>query len=93
MKMKSNHKLKQMKQMKSQMIQNGKMRNPYSHLRIKQLKEPILRKLVKAIETKSSRELTDVEISILKPFYKDLNIKWASRTKSTGAVKKQLQKL
>ena len=54
---------------------------------------PILRKLVKAIETKSSRELTDVEISILKPFYKDLNIKWASRTKTTGAVKKQIQKL
>ena len=48
---------------------------------------------MKAIETKSSTELTDVEISILKSFYKDLNIKWASRTKSTGAEKKQLQKL
>ena len=61
----------------------------YVHLTI--TKNPALRKLLKAIEIKESRNLTDVEIEILKSFYRSRNKRWASRTKSTGAVKKQLQ--
>ena len=53
--------------------------------------QPILRKLIKMIETKPSRPLTEVEKNILKPFYTTNNVKWASATKSTSAVKKQLQ--
>ena len=53
--------------------------------------QPILRKLIKMIETKPSRPLTEVEKNILKPFYKTHNVKWAPATKSTSTVKKQLQ--
>jgi hypothetical protein len=52
-----------------------------------------LRKLLKTIETKDSRDLTADEITILKTFYKERNLKWASATKKTGSIKKQLQKL
>ena len=50
-----------------------------------------MRKLIKMIETKPSRPLTEVEKNILKPFYTTHNVKWASATKSTSAVKNQLQ--
>jgi ribosomal silencing factor RsfS len=53
--------------------------------------EKILRALLKKIETKPSRKLTEEEKNILKPFYKRNNVRWAANTQSTGGVKKQLQ--
>jgi hypothetical protein len=70
---------------------NEKPIKTYAYLTIKG--NSPLRKLLKAIEIKPTRNLTDVEIEILKSFYRSRNKRWASRTKSTGAVKKQLQKL
>ena len=51
------------------------------------------KKLLKEIETKNSRDLTADEITISNFFYNERNIKWASATKKTGVIKKQLQKL
>ena len=52
----------------------------------------ILRALLKKIETKPSRKLTDDEKKILKGFYKKNNVTWAANTQSTGGVKNQLHK-
>ena len=54
--------------------------------------EKILRALLKKIETKPSRKLTDDEKKILKGFYKKNNVTWAANTQSTGGVKNQLHK-
>jgi hypothetical protein len=54
--------------------------------------EKILRALLKKIETKPSRRLTEEEKNVLKSFYKRHNVSWASNTQSTGGVKKQLSK-
>jgi hypothetical protein len=53
--------------------------------------EKILRALLKKIETKPSRKLTEEEKNILKPFYTKYNVRWGSNTQTTGGVKKQLQ--
>ena len=75
--------VKTMKQMKSQMIISfiKKIRN-----------DKIVRALLKQIETKPSRKLSEEEKNVLKPFYKKYNVPWASNTQSTSGVKKQLQK-
>jgi hypothetical protein len=52
--------------------------------------DKILRALLKKIETKPPRKLTEGEKNILKPFYKKYNVKWTANTQSTGGVKKQL---
>ena len=54
--------------------------------------EKILRALLKKIETKPTRKLTEEEKNVLKPFYKKYNVAWSANTQSTGAVKKQLSK-
>ena len=54
--------------------------------------EKILRSLLKKIETKPKRNLTEEEKNVLKPFYKKYNVAWSANTQSTGAVKKQLSK-
>ena len=52
-----------------------------------------VRKLVKQLEGENNnRALTVGEVNILKSFYKANNIKWASRTKYSQPVLKQLQK-
>jgi ribosomal silencing factor RsfS len=52
--------------------------------------EKILRALLKNIETKPTRKLTDDEKKLLKGFYKKNNVTWTANTQSTGGVKKQL---
>ena len=54
--------------------------------------DKIVRALLKQIETKPSRKLSEEEKNVLKPFYKKYNVTWASNTQSTSGVKKQLQK-
>ena len=54
--------------------------------------DKIVRALLKQIETKPSRKLSEEEKNVLKPFYKKYNVPWASNTQSTSGVKKQLQK-
>jgi hypothetical protein len=54
--------------------------------------DKIVRALLKQIETKPSRKLSEEEKNVLKPFYKKYNVSWASNTQSTSGVKKQLQK-
>ena len=54
--------------------------------------EKILRALLKNIETKPSRKLTDDEKKSLQGFYKKHNVRWAANNQTTGAVKKQLPK-
>jgi hypothetical protein len=47
-------------------------------------------RLLKKIETKPTRKLTEQEKNILKPFYKEHNVKWMANTQFTGSIKKQL---
>ena len=54
--------------------------------------ENILRSLLKNIETKPTRKLTDDEKKLLKGFYKKYDVTWSANTQSTGGVKKQLSK-
>ena len=54
--------------------------------------EKILRSLLKNIETKPTRKLTDEEKKLLKGFYKKNNVTWPANTQSTGGVKNQLHK-
>ena len=54
--------------------------------------EKILRSLLKNIETKPGRKLTDDEKKLLKGFYKKNNVTWPANTQSTTGVKNQLHK-
>ena len=54
--------------------------------------EKILRILLKNIETKPTRKLTQVEKNMLKGFYKKHNVKWTANTQTTSGVKNQLSK-
>ena len=58
----------------------------------KGIQDKDVRKLVKQLEGDNNRALTVGEVNILKSFYKSNGIKWASRTKYSQPVLKQLQK-
>ena len=85
-------KIEQANQPEEDALNTSNVSNTEEDFLFKKIKnQKILRALLKKIETKETRRLTEAEKNVLKPFYKKYNVNWSANTQFTGKVKTQLE--